>query len=482
MIRRSDEVAGNSPDPKRQEVGEDDESLPGLPNFPSLQIGLGVASSSSSSNLQGMNVMIEGFQQMMLMQQKIFQEQLNLLKETRQSMDPLLLEKNPVFRAPPGLEAVVLPKTEATSAKSGEEPQEEMKDCVEEDLTPYISAQGPRRISASVVSKITSATMRLRKRLHALHRSEEHVQKLTGQLEELRKGFVPNGQKPFKLPWSSEIWLEKGGDLPGLVISADENDTLEFLKHKLHIEHMASSIILDKRAEELRAERLRQDSSLAAFVAECGAFAEEEYAMLKKTLSGTGAPKDLLTNLVNETKTLAITSFRKIVEKLALENQKQEEIRSRQQQKEKDALEAAAKLPAEEVVRRGLQEMCKKRLGKKFEYDKMPQVVEFGKLLKIDVDPLSTQTFENAQKPKNGVSPAVGQGHNQKGKKGSHHKKGQGRKGSDYQNPMNQKWTLPGKGKGKGQSGAGAKGLGKGPKPGDVARKSYTGTWVRNTW
>ena len=472
MIRGSDEVAGESPGPKRHEgPGDDEESLPGLPNFP-MVTGAGTTTSSSSNS--GMNAMIESFQQMMLMQQRMFAD---MLKESRQSQIPTNPNQVPLIGAPPGLP---VPSPPSRTAGPGEGEHEQLpgdadRHTEDPDVTALLDKQGSRRLSAAVVSKITSAAGRLRRRLHALARSEEHLQKLTGQLEELGKGIIPGGLKPFRLPWSSEVWTEKAGNLTGLIIPSAEADSLEFLKQKLHVEYLASSIILDRKAEELRSERLRQDSSLKGFILECMAFATSEYEVVAKTLSGTDAPKNLLTDLTLETKELAIKTYRKIVEKLALENHKEAEKRARQQRREKEALEAAAKLPAEEVVRRGLQEMCKKRMGKQFAYDQMPQVVDFGKLLKIDVDPLSTQTLQSVGTPKNGKSPADGQGQNQQ----KHYPKGKGRgqKGSKKQTEQNRTQN---KGQNS-QKGAGEKGRSKGRGSGGRPKGTSKGQWGKGT-
>lgn len=139
------------------------------------------------------------------------------------------------------------------------------------------------------------------------------------------------------------------------------------------------------------------------------------------------------------------------VKKVAMEQFSVEEKKAKQVALEKKALEAAALLPKEEVLRRGLREVMSKKSGK-FKYDALPHVVQFADILQLDVDPVPDKV---ERPPKNGSTPGGARGQNQ----------GQAKAKAKDPKVKNNKGQPKGKSKGSGQQkNAGKeKGKGKGP-------------------
>jgi len=273
--------------------------------------------------------------------------------------------------------------------------------------------------------------------------------------------------KPFKLPWSSDSWSSDVGTagLSSLVIPARQNESLQDVKERLHMEFLASNTFLEKLAEERRLGDLLADASLKNFVLVALSFADAEHEAFAKTLAGIDVPEKLYESLRHETTLAATRMYHRLAEKIAVGSMAELNKKEKQKEKEARALEEAAKLPVEEVVRRSFMDAMKKRDGKKFQYDKYPNIVDFMSMLTIELnEPVLRPNASTSSSgvPKNEVSPGGGQG----AKKQGHRASGKAvSKVAPKAAPKSQAWSAKGGSKGKSKSrGSGKKGKGKGGK------------------
>ena len=142
-------------------------------------------------------------------------------------------------------------------------------------------------------------------------------------------------------------------------------------------------------------------------------FADAEHEAFATTLAGIDVPEKLYESLRHETTLAATRLYHRLAEKIAVESMTLLNKKEKQKEKEARALEEAANLPVEEVVRRSFMNAMKKRDGKKFECDKYPNIVDFMSMLRIEVkEPVlrSNASTSNSGVPKNEVSPGGGQG------------------------------------------------------------------------
>jgi hypothetical protein len=326
------------------------------------------------------------------------------------------------------------------------------------------------KMSSMLANKVTSLAAKLRKKLHSIMLSRDRLEKFKETVSALSSGKVPNGFKPFKLPWDGAEWSTKVEDanLSMIIVPAAKEDPLENVYEKLYIEYLASSVLLQQLAETRRLESLVSEATLEIFLIEV-----EAAAVAEREAFGRVAPSSCVSGMawvsfVADIKEYGQKLYVQQVRKMALERQSDEEKKSRQAEREKKALEAAALLPESEVLRRGLKEVLNRKGFKATKYDQLPQVVEFAKLLKLDVDVVSAAALvdkSSPSAPKNGETPGAARGHNQntkgKGKSKNDTQKGKSGKGGKSSGKNGKPQQSKGKGRGGGQQQK-PKGKGKG--------------------
>ena len=215
-------------------------------------------------------------------------------------------------------------------------------------------------------------------------------------------------------------------------------------------------------------------ASETAFITECLAIASKERDVVNRTATDN-IRQSFWEEFEDDVIRAASRIYMEQVRKIAGEQLVLEERKDQQKQQAAKALQEAALLPAEEVLRRGLAEVMKRKPKGK-QKNKDQSLIDFSKLLDLNVAAVSEAALKKEQpaaksEPKNGNSPAAGRGqnakNNQQAGKGSGKAKGSG-EGAPSQ---------PGKGKepagSKGQSkGAGNGGkVGKKPKPKKATKK-----------
>lgn len=320
------------------------------------------------------------------------------------------------------------------------------------------------RLSKLVSDKITSEGAKFNKVLHKVANSQGHIAEMEKNIELLAAGKVPPQSRPYAVPFGCEEWSSTldEDDASLMIIPCEKTATFEELGRKLHVEYLSSQFVLQLLVEKRRLARLRTEASLANFVAQCMSAATHEREMMAKATEGINAEGLTLPEVDMEIQKACQKCYESQVRAIAVETIKAEQDKARQRDREARALEAASRLSASEVVQRGLKELLKKK-GKKTPYDGEANIVDFAKLLSVEVptgEDLKRRVEElrTDEPQKNGESPGVGRGHsNQKQKaKPKDQPKGKGKAKGKADGPSPQK----GKGKGKGKTTAQSKGKG----------------------
>jgi hypothetical protein len=311
----------------------------------------------------------------------------------------------------------------------------------------------------------------IEKLLHRIANSHAHIEKMEANIELCSKGTTPPQCKPFALPFECDEWdepLGKNEAAAKLIVPAGEEDTFEMVARRLHMESTASKLILTRMVEGRRLDRLKEEASLDNFIAACSVVSAQEKETMEKLARGLKAgDAGEFPNFDVEIKDACVKCYRAQLRSIAVENLKTMADKKKQKEKEERALEAAALLPVEEVVKRGLKELLKNKPGKKkAQYDTESQVLDFAKFLNISAatgDALRGLGKEQLE-PKNELTPGGGRGQNAapntgKGKsEGKGSTKTQSKGKGKRKNPKGEK----NKGKGKGQPKDAEKGKGKG--------------------
>lgn len=364
--------------------------VPPLPSCLPLAAGTSVSSASAWPQRQPerlQNIEIEDLKRI-IAQQSLMLERVIAVQERQQMLPP----------PPPGLSA-------AAGAAAGE------------PVPMEADVPKPKRLrykaSAVVGAKLTSLAAKLRKRLVQIAKSKLRIEKFNQSLEVLASGKIPPSYKPYALPWEGEEWQSKveNRDFSMLIVPAAADKTFEEVGRKLYTEYVASCIILQKEAESVRLQSLLAEAKVDTFIQECKDAASLEKESFKAVSSETIVSDELWEEFLNDVAHEARQLYLQQVKKVAVDNMMEAEKQKKQKESEQKALDEAAKLPESEVWRRGLKEVLNSKHGKKYGYDKHPDVVSFAKLLDLNVKDVD---MAQAQKPKNGESPGGGRGQNPK--------------------------------------------------------------------
>lgn len=244
------------------------------------------------------------------------------------------------------------------------------------------------------------------------------------------------------------------------MVSAKADESFAAVAERLHIESLASTIILSMEVEKSRFEKLRVACSESSFVQTCLVWAHREKAAVLQRGTGSVITDDFWRSFENDVIMAAKKTYTEQVRKAALDDITTTEKADKLKKKEEDALAAASLLPKEAIVQQGLREILKKKFkGKAAKQISDAALVEFSKLVEIDVKAISNDVLKSTDNPpKNGVTPAAGRGQNSASAAASGSGNNNGGKGKSGPKSSPRKEQTKGKGKGKEQE----KGKGKG--------------------
>lgn len=283
--------------------------------------------------------------------------------------------------------------------------------------------------SKVVSMKFVSEGAKLKKLLHRVSLAKDFCTKLEEQLSSLAKAKIPAQLRPFKLPFQSEAWSELVGttDLKMLIGPVSENESFEQAALRLHVEYLASHTILMLTVQRKKLASLKDEASLEHFTQNVLAEATLEFVAMESTVEGTSSPSSegFAAALELEVRKACEICYNNQGRAIASEKLAADKKKALQREREQKALDRAAQLPREEVIRRGLREIlhCKgPRSKNKGDVELENKVVDFKKLLNVDVAVVSEEARRETTYPlpKNGASPGDGRGQNvhqnQKGK------------------------------------------------------------------
>ena len=328
-------------------------------------------------------------------------------------------------------------------------------------------ADKEKRLSSYVKARLNKAGAQLKKGLLGLNRSKAHLEKLDSQITELRQGTIPKGCKPFALPFASTAWEQPSGELSDIIEGVLPDDSLEEARKKIHIGSLVAAAEIDRKVEAQRQKLLQRETSFEAFVAIYEKHANEEREAIEEFAQRLDrVPEELFAPMMTLARKEAIKTYRRLIESSALEAAKYKEERERKTKLQQEALDRAAQLPAQEVLKhaftrhlleQGFPKGKSKGKGKGRQNGYDP-TINYPEMVKLELQ--EPTTYEG--NPKNGVSPGEAQGHNPKPKgkgkgKGKSKDKSKARGKSNAKSPSkgkgkNTKPKQKGKGKGKGQN------------------------------
>jgi len=114
------------------------------------------------------------------------------------------------------------------------------------------------------------------KRLRSAHATLALKEKVEAQLADLKKGVIPAGMKPYK-PSSDVLYSEVIGDVVSeLPYGMRGSATLDEVRRKLHVEHLAANLVVDLRFLHLKQASLKRSCSLETYLLECQAALDKE--------------------------------------------------------------------------------------------------------------------------------------------------------------------------------------------------------------
>lgn len=319
--------------------------------------------------------------------------------------------------------------------------------------------KGPRyAVSKSLSAKITTEAVSLRREVHRLASGKSQQEKLQSQIDTLAKSQVPPGLKPFKSLNLCEEWqsVVDDEDLEHLIVPAKRDESLGRVAERLHMNFLASNAILNLVVTKRRIARLQVEASETSFITKCLAFARcEKDAIAAASPSTIG--EEFWNNLQGDVTSSAGKTHMVEVRRVAAESQIAAERKEKQRIREQSALERASLLSAEDVLKRGLAEIMRK----KDKTRKSPptkgdeQLLDFSKMVELQMIAPTEEMLRAVEKSKNGLTPADGWGQPKKQQQGGKGSKNSGNGGKGYGKDQE-------KGKSKGKGKPSNKGSGKG--------------------
>lgn len=232
---------------------------------------------------------------------------------------------------------------------------------------PQVASEAKRefkyKLSSGLSSKLTSAGAEVRKKLHKVTLERAQLLKCQEQMKKLAAGQILAQLKPFKIPFEAEEWGSKvnQADLSAMIVSAGREEVLSDIAERLHVEYLASSIMLNELVHQKKLARLREEASEPKFIEHCLSIAAKERDTILKNLDTATIRANFWNDFELDVKYTASKIYLEQVSKIAGLQVSEEERKESQKKKSDLALKKAGELPAEEVLRRGLSEILNKK-------------------------------------------------------------------------------------------------------------------------
>ncbi len=136
---------------------------------------------------------------------------------------------------------------------------------------------------------------------------------------------------------------------------------LSSLAEKLHMEHLGSVCILSKEVQTRRLVRLTESSSEAVFVTKCLVLAIRERDILQQSQGTMAIRATFWADFETDVRLAASRIYLDQVNRIGLQQLNEVDKKEAQKKKSEEALKLAGELPAEEILRRGLLEVFKRK-------------------------------------------------------------------------------------------------------------------------
>ena len=275
-----------------------------------------------------------------------------------------------------------------------------------------------KQLLSKIQALVKSRGAKVKKLLLQHVASIDRIEKLKKTLDDLSKGQVPAGFKPFKLPFESEGWQHVDEALGAELGQELKGENLENLRKASYISYLIQITKVDLSLELHREKDLRVSASLDKYIESCVAEVSAERDALVGTLY-IKLNDGLFPDLSSQAKTFAVRTYSLIVQEVARDKKKAIEKIESDTKARNDALDKAASLPPERVIEEAVRSILKK--------GKQPSGVDWTSMLSsvpienprwrdvtdVKVDPKITGKGKGTStKPKNEKSPGGARGPN----------------------------------------------------------------------
>ena len=345
--------------------------------------------------------------------------------------------------------------------------------------------QLPAHIKRHLRECVEALTKRVEKSLKL--KGKKHA--LIDQANELERGRIPSGVKPFKVAVDvPELDYAIPAELTKFSLQFTEGCTFRQAKEKLHIATIALNKVLDARVMERQVDGIRDSLTLEYFVTECGKYAEDrmssaDHLMAELGLGGIAPrpslriPKETLSNLY-------VSVMEKVAEAKKLEETKKVKVEETVAKK----IEKLRDTAPHDLLDQKIKQSVSDALGKKLSGLRLDSAIDYGAAYSmIQADRIDL--LEENIKEKIGVPPGLERQVFQKKPKKVKEKPGKGTgmqtnrekgKGKGKGKGLVSSTRTKGKGKGKSPKGKGKKGGNSAPwNGGERKRTKGGGKWSR---
>jgi hypothetical protein len=263
MLRGSEAVAGSSPEAKKREpeirpggVGEALLDALSGDTFPPALEAAAAAASSSSGHPSGVN--------METLMAQVAQLTACVIQLTELQKSSAVAAATSAAAATPELQV----QAAAMRPAAGDQETVPMDTSTKAEAHIEHAAEG-RKLSAKILAILRSEGAKFGKRLRSAHATLALKAKIETLLADLKKGVVPTGMNPYK-PSSDVLYSEAIGEVVSELPYGMRGDaTLDEVRRKLHVEHVAANLVVDLRFLQLKQASLKRSCSLDAYLLEC---------------------------------------------------------------------------------------------------------------------------------------------------------------------------------------------------------------------
>jgi len=174
------------------------------------------------------------------------------------------------------------------------------------------------------------------KQVNALMRCEVYLEKLTGDIEQLKQGKSPPGYKIFKAPdnpFLEEAMGEEFIERMGMMGSISTKDmSILAMKKTVHFEFMLLVTSLEFEVAMRKHVYVKEEGSFDKFVAEVLTSVRVDHDQVLSAAQKLGSPTRLFTSLEAQARRLAVNVYPKIVEHAAKTHGRRESFAGKRQE------------------------------------------------------------------------------------------------------------------------------------------------------